>query len=114
MQVNAERLHANVRSASTEDLLDRVTVYREGMEVEALDLIERELRQRGVDADAIAAHERQRRETVLFDAQGIALRCRRCARPAMVETLGWHRLWGLLPLFPRRYAWCAEHKPKEA
>ncbi len=111
MHVSEESIRANVRAASTEDLLDRATVYREGMEAEALDIIEQELHQRGVRRDDIAAHERKRRETVLFDSQGIALKCHRCPRPAVVETRGWHRMWGLLPLFRRRFVWCAEHKP---
>jgi hypothetical protein len=112
MQVNAERIRANIRAADTEDLLDRATVYREGMEAEALELIERELHQRGIDSAAIAEHERKRRDTVLFDCEGVALKCQRCPRPAEVETWGWHRLWGLLPLFRRRFAWCAKHAPK--
>jgi hypothetical protein len=114
MQVNRERVRANVHAADTEDLLDRVTVYREGMEAEALDLIEQELRQRGVGGDAIAEHERRRREAVLFDARGMALTCHRCRRPAVIQTRGWHRLWGLIPLFPRRFAWCEQHKPAGA
>lgn len=111
MRMNLEDVRANVRAAATEDLLDRATVYRDGMEAEALDLIERELHERGVSRDAVAEHERKRREQTLFDSRGIALKCHRCPRPAVVETRGWHRLWGLLPLFRRRFAWCAEHKP---
>lgn len=111
MYMDLERVRANVRQAATEDLLDRATVYREGMEVEALDIIEQELRSRGISRDAIAEYERKRREETWFDAQGVALMCHRCRRPAVVETWGWHRLWGRLPLFPRRFAWCAEHKP---
>jgi hypothetical protein len=114
MQVNRERILANVRAATTEDLLDRATVFRDGMETEALDAIEGELHQRGVSREILAEHERKRREAVLFDAQGIALTCHRCRRPAVVQTRGWHRLWGLLPLFRRRFAWCQEHKPRGA
>ena len=111
MHVNREVVRANIRQAATEDLLDRVTVYREGMEGEALDIIEGELRERGISRDAIAEHERKRREGVRFDSRGIALTCHCCPRPAVVETWGWHRMWGLVPLFPRRFAWCIEHKP---
>ncbi|HTU19440.1 MAG TPA: hypothetical protein VMG10_15375 [Gemmataceae bacterium] len=113
MHMNPEAIRANVRQAATEDLLDRATVYREGMETEALDIIEEELRVRGVSRDAVAEHERKRREDVHFDSQGIALKCHRCRRPAVVESWGWHRLWGLVPLFPRRFAWCEEHKPRK-
>lgn len=111
MHINLERVRANVRQADTEDLLDRATVYRQGMEEEALDLIEQELHARGIGSEAIAEHERKRREETLFDRQGIALKCHSCPRPAVAETWGWHHLWGLVPLFPRRFAWCAEHKP---
>ncbi len=111
MRIDPQRIHANVRQASTEDLLDRATIYREGMEAEALDLVERELRERGVSQDAIEEHERKRREESLLDEQGTALKCERCDRPAVVQTWGWQRLWGVLPLFPRRVAWCAEHAP---
>jgi hypothetical protein len=110
MRVLPERIRDNVREASTEDLLDRATIYRQGMEEEALDLIERELRERGVSWDAIAEHERKRREESLFDEHGIARKCHSCPRPAVLQTWRWHRLWGVLPLFPRRIAWCAEHK----
>jgi hypothetical protein len=112
MHLNLEQVRANVRQAATEDLLDRATIYREGMEGEALDIIERELRDRGVSGEQIAEHERKRREGARLDPNGIALTCHRCRRPAVGEGWGWHRLWGLLPLFPRRVAWCEEHQPK--
>lgn len=111
MHLNREVVRTNVQQAATEDLLDRATIYREGMEAEVLDLIEEELGRRGISTDAVAEHERKRREAVRFDSQGIALKCHRCRRPAVVETWGWHRMWGLVPLFPRRFAWCEEHKP---
>ena len=110
MQMNRERVRSNIHAATTADLLDCATVFRDGMEADALDLIERELRERGVSRDAVAEHERKRRETVLFDAHGLALKCHRCSRPAVVQTRAWHRLWGLIPLFRRQFAWCEEHK----
>jgi hypothetical protein len=112
MRFDLERVRANARRADTDDLLDRVTVYREGMEVEALDIIEEELRQRGVTRDTIAEHDRKRRESVLLDAAGVALKCHKCRRPAVMACVGWHRLWGLVPVFRRRFAWCAEHAPE--
>lgn len=113
MRLNPERIRANIRAATTEDLLDRVTVFREGMELEALDLVEDELRERGVTRDDIAAHELRRRESVLFDSLGVARKCHQCPRPAVVETRDWHRLWGVLPLFRRQFAWCEQHQPKK-
>jgi hypothetical protein len=103
-----ERLAANVRSASTQDLLDRVTLYRAGMEPEALEIIEEELRRRGVTAAQQVDHATARGE-VVRDAAGVPLRCERCGRPAVSCVWGWHWLWGKVPLFPRRVALCAEH-----
>jgi hypothetical protein len=40
----------NARAAPTDDLLDRVTAYRAGMEPEALRVIEEELARRGINA----------------------------------------------------------------
>ena len=43
MTIEHERIRDNVHKADTEDLLDRATVYRAGMEPEALEIIEEEL-----------------------------------------------------------------------
>ncbi|HVS37725.1 MAG TPA: hypothetical protein VMS17_19340 [Gemmataceae bacterium] len=110
LDVNLQRVKANVQKADAEDLLDRATVYREGMEPDALDLIEAELRARGLSAADIAAH-RERRAHVIYDANGLPMRCRRCRRPAVAQRWGWHLLWGKLPLFPRQLAYCDEHMP---
>lgn len=106
MRLNLERVRQNVRAASTEDLLDRATVYRPGMEPAALEIIEDELRQRGVSATDQAAHGERRRES----GAG-AERCAHCARPATWRGWRWHRLFGLLPLFPAWVALCQEHAP---
>ena len=53
---------ANVRQADTEDLLNRITAYRDGMEPEAVAMIEEELRERGVTAAEIAAHHERVRQ----------------------------------------------------
>ncbi len=111
MLFDLERVKANVRKATTEDLLDRVTVYREGMEESALAVIEQELRARHISADEIEAHAERRRRETSFLPDGTAVRCSFCHRPAVAEGWGWHRLWGLLPLFPRFYHYCSEHRP---
>ena len=98
-----------IRKAETEDLLDRVTIYREGMEPAALDLMEGELDRRGVTREEIAEHDAFRRATAILLDDGTALRCSFCDRPAVVRAWGWHRLFGRLPIFPRRFAWCAVH-----
>jgi hypothetical protein len=112
MKLNLERVRRKVRNAATEDLLDRATVYRDGMEPAALEIIEEELHSRGVDAYALAAHWERRKDARLQD-DGIAVKCSFCHRPAVVYHWGWHRLWGVLPVFPRRFAYCEIHRPGE-
>ena len=114
MELDLTRVAEFARRADTEDLLDRVTVYRGGMEPAAVGLLEDELYRRGVGGGAIADHWLTRRETVLVRPDGVAYRCSRCDRPAAYRAWGWHRLFGRLPLFPRRFTLCAEHAPKEA
>jgi hypothetical protein len=111
-RLDLERVRANVRSADTEDLLDRATVYRAGMEPAALELIEEELRSRGVGAAELADHAARREGAVLAD-EGWAISCSRCRRPAVTLRWGWHRLWGLVPIFPRRLAFCEQHRPRD-
>jgi hypothetical protein len=111
IRFDPERVRANVRQATTEDLLDRATVYRGGMEEEALEMIEGELRSRGVDARQIEAHAAERSSTILLLSDGTATPCSFCDRPAVTQAWGWHRLWGLVPLFPRFYSYCDKHEP---
>lgn len=114
MRLNLKAIAENMRRAGTEELLDRVTVFRAGMEPAAVDLIEGELSRRGFGPDEIADHDRRRRETVLFHPDGTALRCSFCNRPAVVQARGWHRLWGRVPVFPRLFAYCDVHRPDGA
>jgi hypothetical protein len=110
LELNLERVKANVQKAETEDLLDRATVYRDGMEPAALELIDSELRARGVSAADIAAH-RERRARTIYAADGLPRKCEECSRPAVVRRWGWHRIWGSLPVFPRLLSYCEEHMP---
>jgi hypothetical protein len=110
MQFNATRVLANARAAQTDDLLDRVTAFRAGMEPEAIELFEMELRRRGVTSDQIERHA-QRYENCLLGSNGVPLNCSWCRRPAVASGWGWHRLWRRLPIFPRRYRYCSEHLP---
>jgi hypothetical protein len=111
MRVDLDRVRANVRQATTEDLLDRATVYRAGMEPEALDIIDEELRKRKITAVDIAAHAEQRQGSLMC-REGWAVRCHRCQRPAVAQARSWHRLWGVVPLFPRLLPYCEEHLPR--
>jgi hypothetical protein len=108
MRLDLERVRQNVRAATTEDLLDRITVYRAGMEPAAIEIIETELDRRGVGEAEIAGHA-QRRAGALTRG-GIARRCSRCPRPAVQRCWGWHRLWGKVPLFPELKYYCEEHR----
>ena len=64
-EFDAERVRINVRQAETQDLLNRLTVFREGMEAEALPIIEAELFDRGVTSAEIQAyHERMDRMVI--------------------------------------------------
>jgi hypothetical protein len=109
MQFNIDKVRANVRSATTDDLLDRATVWRDATEPEALDVIEAELRQRGVRLEEIEIHAERRARAVIAGKDGAAAVCYRCARPAIGRRWVWGRLWKVLPLFPRRAFVCEEH-----
>jgi len=109
--IEIERLQKNVRESTTQDLLDRVTVYRDGMEPVALRVIEGELRGRGVSWDDIEKHGSGAREVTLMDNQGIALKCSFCPAPAVAEGWGWHWMWGRIPVFPRWFRYCKGHEP---
>jgi hypothetical protein len=111
MQFDPQRVLINVRQATTEDLLDRATVYRAGMEPDALAMIDAELRSRGVTEEQIKQHAERRGERSILLPDGTAPRCSFCSRPAVVQAWGWHRLLGLLPIFPREYYYCERHEP---
>jgi hypothetical protein len=104
---DTQKVLLNARAATTEDLLDRVTVQREGMEPEALGIFEDELRRRGVGREQI---EQAAQRQVLRDQDGVAVACSFCRLPAVARGWGWHWLWGRLPLFPRRFNFCEEHR----
>lgn len=109
MEFNLKRVAEFVRRAETEELLDRVTVYREGMEPAALDLMEGELDRRGVTREQIAAHDARHRETAIMLPDGTAMRCSFCDRPAAARAVRFHRLFGRIPVFPMRFAYCEFH-----
>jgi hypothetical protein len=112
MRLDLERVRANVRSATTQDLLDRATVFREDMEPEALEIIGAELGRRGVTPGQIADHEKWRKQTAISRPDGSPAQCSCCRQPAVASAWGWHKMWGRIPLFPRFFYYCAEHRPK--
>jgi hypothetical protein len=109
---NADAVFMNARTATTEDLLNRVTVYRNQIEPEALAIFEAELRGRGVSAAEVLDHGDKVREGVIVRPDGTVPTCSFCRAPAVAEGWGWHRLFGRLPVFPRRLRWCREHREK--
>jgi len=110
IELNLERVRNNVQESSTEDLLDRATVYAGGMEPQALDLIETELRDRGMTSEKIRLHAEERQQEGVLMHGDIARMCSFCRRPAVEHRIGWHMLWGLMPVFPRRFWYCAPHR----
>ncbi len=107
-----EKIRANIEAAQTDDLLDRITAYRLGMELHAIEMIERELRTRGVGEAEIADRQQQCERECLFEADGVAKMCSFCRKPAVLQGWGWHRLWQKIPLFPRWFHYCLEHAPE--
>ncbi len=120
MDFNRERVRQNAKQAETEDLLDRVTVYRDGMEPEAIAIIEAELRSRGLGREGIEDHAAKRQQSAIQGKHGLPLRCSFCDRPAVARRWGWHRVRGrgifavltaVVPLYrPRHLAYCSEHQ----
>ena len=115
LNFDPQRVRRNAREATTEDLLDRITVYREGMEPEAVEIIESELRSRGLNRDAIDRHDAMRRSESLIYRGGFPAECSFCERPAVAHAWRWHLGWGRwLPvpiLRPRHFFYCAQHRP---
>jgi hypothetical protein len=111
MEFDLDRVRANVRAAATEDLLDRATVYRAGLEPQAVPVVLEELKARGVTAEAVVQHE-QARAGVMYDRTGTACSCDLCPKPAVAEEWGWHRMFGKVPVFPRLFQVCEDHRRK--
>jgi hypothetical protein len=109
MEFSIDRVRANVRNAATEDLLDRATVFRAGLEPAALPVILEELKTRGITPEAIVRHEEARQE-VVFDSAGPAVPCAKCHKPAVTREWGWHWMFNKVPLFPRLFYLCEDHR----
>jgi hypothetical protein len=111
MEWNPQQVLANIRRADTGDLLDRVTAYRQGMDPDAIALIEDELYRRGVTAAAIEDRRQAYLRECLFHSDGAAMMCSFCRLPAVTQGWGWHKLWNKVPLCPRRFRYCKTHQP---
>ena len=109
MLFDLNRVRQNAAKATTEDLLDRLTVYRAGMEPAAIEVIEAELDKRGIGEEEIQAHAAAKRDRVVMQG-AVARKCSFCHRPAVKRGWGWYRLfWKTVPLIPGRFWYCEEH-----
>jgi hypothetical protein len=109
LEFDPEKVLLNARAATDEDLLNRVTVFRNQMEPEAVNIIEAELRSRGVTAAQQLAHADKFTDGVIVRTDGTVAYCSFCRQPAIAQRWGWHRLWGKVPLFPKRVHDCSQH-----
>ena len=109
MHLDLKKVAEFVSTAETDDLLDRVTVYREGMEPAAVFLMEEELERRGIDRDQIEAHAESYEPMALRHSDGTVRRCAFCDRPAVLVRWGWLKLWRLVPILPWKVARCVDH-----
>jgi hypothetical protein len=100
---------ANARQAATEDLLDRVTVHRDALEAEAVEILEAELARRGVGPEEIERHYREFKHRVVRAKGGLVVKCSFCPRAAVESAVGWHKVWGVVPVFKRTFYYCDEH-----
>jgi hypothetical protein len=110
--MDLDQVRANAQIASTERLLDQVTVFREEMESAAVTIFEAELSFRGVSLAQIVAHAGMREEDgISHHPDGMVVRCSYCDRPAVAQQEKAHRLWGwAFPVLPRSYHLCREHR----
>lgn len=107
--VRSEKRIAYARAMTNLELLDRITVLRDGMDADALELFHAELASRGVGPDEIGQHQRDIRMKAIQHRDGLPATCHRCGRAAVHSRIEWHRLWGLVPLFRRQRYYCEEH-----
>jgi hypothetical protein len=109
MNFDLNAIRDNVKKAETEDLLDRITAYRAGMEPAAIEVIEAELDHRGVGPEQIHEHAEKRAGVLMVG--GVAQRCSYCDRPAIGRRWVWHRMEVVFPLYrPRLVSFCEVHR----
>ncbi|HEX4592543.1 MAG TPA: hypothetical protein VH120_21645 [Gemmataceae bacterium] len=109
LRFDPSAVEKNARESTTEDLLDRVTAFRAGMEPEAIPIIEAELQRRAYGPSAIRHHQMENCVDIVYRPEGFAYKCSFCRRPAVMRRWGWHRLWGLLPILPCIISYCSRH-----
>jgi hypothetical protein len=111
VDLDEQKLRDNIDRSDNDDLLDRVTAYRAGMEPAAIEWIERELHRRGVTAAQIQEYAETCQRDCVFDQNGSAKMCSFCRRPAVREGWGWHALLGMITIIPCWLRYCKDHDP---
>lgn len=110
--LNSTKVLQFASKASTRELLDRVTLFRKGMETEAIEILEKELSRRGVSPRDCQEHQEKWAPKILWDSEGLPRTCCKCQNPATSLGKAWVRFFGLIPLIPYRAAFCEDHLPK--
>jgi hypothetical protein len=109
MEISPAKLLAHVAQMDQEELLDRVTVFREVMRPDAVEVMEAELARRGIGPDEIHQHHRQIKHRVLRDSHGIPAQCSWCERAAVEKREDFHKFWRLIPVAKRIWYYCDRH-----
>lgn len=111
MDVSETKLLKFAHQAETPVLLDRVTVLREGMTPDAVEIFLAELARRGVGPEQIRDHEREWKPRVLQRPDGLPATCTWCGRAATTQRQAWHKLFRLFPVYKRTQYYCNDHAP---
>ncbi len=109
MEWDEQKVLMNIRKADTDDLLDRITAYRLGMELDAIEMIERELHDRGVSTGEIEDHQAACERDCIYLPDGTAAMCSFCHKPSVAQGRVWWKIWWTVPILPRRVYYCAAH-----
>ncbi len=110
MTLNLEKVRVYATNASNRELLDRVTVFKSGMEPNALTIIHQELRHRGVTQTQIQDHETLLEPLVIRGPEGMPRICKKCSLPAISCEWGWLKVFGFIPILPWKNLFCEDHK----
>ena len=112
MQLDLEKVRIYAKKADNRALLDRVTVFQQGMEPAAIEIIRIELLQRGISPADISQHESIYKDLVIRGPEGMPRLCKKCALPAITLEWGWLKSFGCIPLLPGLSLYCEEHKTR--
>ena len=112
MQLNLEKVRMYAKKADNRALLDRVTVFQQGMEPAAIEIIKKELLQRGISHADISQHENIYKDLVIRGPEGMPRLCKKCSLPAISLEWGWLKVFGFIPLLPWQYLFCEEHNTR--